>query len=69
MPCPGISTNMLRPCYLVIDRETSNGISTRRLVIETEAKFNVITAYSSHEAIHDTLKSSRQSMVSSPTPA
>jgi response regulator RpfG family c-di-GMP phosphodiesterase len=41
---------MIRPCYLVIDRETSSGISTRKLVIET-AKFNVITAYSSAEAI------------------
>jgi len=41
---------MIRPCYLVIDRETSSGISTRKLIIET-AKFNVITAYSSSEAI------------------
>lgn len=41
---------MLRPCFLVIDRETSTGISTRKLIIET-AKFNVITAYSSREAI------------------
>ncbi|HEX4322426.1 MAG TPA: response regulator [Acidobacteriaceae bacterium] len=41
---------MLRPCYLVVDRETSTGISTRKLIIET-AKFNVITAYSSKEAI------------------
>ena len=45
---------MIRPCYLVVDRETSSGISTRKLVIET-AKFNVITAYSSVEAI-ETLK-------------
>ena len=45
---------MLRPCYLVIDRETSSGISTRKLIIET-AKFNVITAYRSKEAI-ETLK-------------
>jgi DNA-binding NtrC family response regulator len=44
---------MIRPCFLVVDRETSSGISTRKLVIET-AKFNVITAYSSREAI-DTL--------------
>ena len=42
--------SMIRPCYLVIDRETSSGISTRKLVIET-AKFNVVTAYSSVEAI------------------
>ena len=41
---------MIRPCFLVIDRETSTGISTRKLIIET-AKFNVITAYSSREAI------------------
>lgn len=44
---------MTRPCFLVIDREYSGSISTRKLVIET-AKFNVITAYSSDEAI-DTL--------------
>lgn len=41
---------MIRPCYLVIDREYSGSISTRKLVIET-GKFNVITAYSSPEAI------------------
>lgn len=41
---------MIRPCYLVVDRETSSAISTRKLIIET-AKFNVITAYSSKEAI------------------
>jgi len=41
---------MIRPCYLVIDRETSSGISTRKLIIET-AKFNVVTAYSSKESI------------------
>lgn len=45
---------MLRPCFLVIDRETSSSISTRKLILET-AKFNVITAYSSEEAIQ-TLK-------------
>jgi CheY-like chemotaxis protein len=45
---------MTRPCFLVVDRETSSSISTRKLIIET-AKFNVITAYSSHEAIQ-TLK-------------
>jgi DNA-binding NtrC family response regulator len=45
---------MIRPCYLVVDRETSSGISTRKLIIET-AKFNVITAYNSREAI-ETLK-------------
>jgi DNA-binding NtrC family response regulator len=41
---------MVRPCFLVIDREYSGSISTRKLVIET-AKFNVITAYSAQEAI------------------
>lgn len=41
---------MLRPCFLVVDREQSGNISTRKLVIET-AKFNVITAYSSGEAL------------------
>ena len=41
---------MIRPCFLVIDREFAGSISTRKLVIET-AKFNVITAYSSLEAI------------------
>jgi DNA-binding NtrC family response regulator len=41
---------MVRPCFLVIDREYSGSISTRKLVIET-AKFNVITAYSADEAL------------------
>jgi response regulator RpfG family c-di-GMP phosphodiesterase len=41
---------MLRPCFLVVDREFSGSISTRKLVIET-AKFNVITAYSGTEAL------------------
>jgi DNA-binding response OmpR family regulator len=41
---------MIRPCFLVIDREYSGSISTRKLVIET-AKFNVITAYSAVEAL------------------
>ena len=41
---------MLRPCFLVVDREHSGSISTRKLVIET-AKFNVITAYSGAEAL------------------
>lgn len=45
---------MVRPCYLVVDQEFSGSISTRKLVIET-AKFNVITAYSSQEAL-DTLQ-------------
>ncbi|AXC12783.1 hypothetical protein ACPOL_3498 [Acidisarcina polymorpha] len=41
---------MLRPCFLVLDREFPGSISTRKLVIET-AKFNVITAYSAEEAV------------------
>ena len=41
---------MIRPCFLVIDREFAGNISTRKLVIET-AKFNVVTAYSGAEAI------------------
>jgi DNA-binding NtrC family response regulator len=39
-----------RPCFLVVDREYSGSISTRKLVIET-AKFNVLTAYSAEEAL------------------
>ncbi len=50
--CP-IIRRMVRPCFLVIDREYSGSISTRKLVIET-AKFNVVTAYSAAEAV-DTL--------------
>jgi DNA-binding NtrC family response regulator len=45
---------MVRPCFLVIDREFPGSISTRKLVIET-AKFNVLTAYSAGEAL-ETLK-------------
>jgi DNA-binding NtrC family response regulator len=41
---------MARPCFLIVDREFSGNISTRKLIIET-AKFNVITAYSGAEAI------------------
>jgi CheY-like chemotaxis protein len=41
---------MTRPCLLVLDREHSGTISTRKLVIES-AKFNVITAYSGAETI------------------
>ena len=42
--------DMTRPCFLVVDREYSGSISTRKLVIET-AKFNVLTAYSAKEAV------------------
>ncbi len=41
---------MVRPCFLVIDREHSGSISTRKLVLES-AKFNVITAYTADEAV------------------
>jgi DNA-binding NtrC family response regulator len=41
---------MIRPCFLVVDREFPGSISTRKLVIET-AKFNVLTAYSADEAL------------------
>jgi response regulator RpfG family c-di-GMP phosphodiesterase len=45
---------MHRPCFLVIDHEFPDSISTRKLVLET-AKYNVITAYSGMEAV-ETLK-------------
>ncbi|WP_035349442.1 response regulator [Edaphobacter aggregans] len=41
---------MVRPCFLVVDREFPGSISTRKLVLET-AKFNVLTAYSGREAL------------------
>ena len=41
---------MIRPCYLVVDREYPGSISTRKLVLET-AKLNVITSYDAEEAI------------------
>lgn len=41
---------IVRPCFVVVDREYSGSISTRKLVIET-AKFNVLTAYSASEGI------------------
>ena len=41
---------MHRPCFLVIDHEFPDSISTRKLVLET-AKYNVITAYSGTEAV------------------
>ncbi|WP_446742927.1 response regulator [Silvibacterium acidisoli] len=46
---------MIRPCFLVVDREFSGTISSRKLVIET-AKFNVITAYSGAEALETLAK-------------
>jgi CheY-like chemotaxis protein len=50
LPAPADNRQMVRPCFLVIDREYSGSISTRKLVIET-AKFNVITSYSAAEAL------------------
>ncbi len=53
MPLAGLAlhTNaVIRPCFLVIDHEFPDSISTRKLVLET-AKYNVITAYSGNEAI------------------
>lgn len=41
---------MVRPCFLVIDKQFASAISARKLVIET-ALLNVITAYSGKEAI------------------
>ncbi len=41
---------MVRPCFLVVDREYSGNLSTRKLVLES-AKLNVITAYSGREAL------------------
>ena len=43
-------TTMIRPCFLVIDKQYPGSISARKLVIET-ALLNVITAYSAEEAI------------------
>lgn len=41
---------MVRPCFLVIDKQYPGSISARKLVIET-ALLNVITAYGAEEAI------------------
>jgi DNA-binding response OmpR family regulator len=41
---------MVRPALLVAEPEPSDGLSTRKLVLET-AKFNVVTAHSTEEAI------------------
>jgi DNA-binding response OmpR family regulator len=41
---------VIRPCFLVIDHEFPDSISTRKLVLET-AKYNVLTAYSGTEAV------------------
>lgn len=41
---------MVRPCFLVIDKQFAGTISARKLVIET-ALLNVITAYSGKEGV------------------
>jgi CheY-like chemotaxis protein len=45
-----ISKQMIRPCFLVVDKQYPGSISARKLVIET-AMLNVITAYSAEEAV------------------
>ena len=45
-----ISMRMVRPCFLVIDKQYPGSISARKLVIET-AMLNVLTAYGAEEAI------------------
>jgi len=46
---------MVRPCFLVIDKQLAGSISTRKLVIET-ALLNVLTAYSGKEGIEMLLR-------------
>lgn len=41
---------MIRPCFLVVDKQYPGSISARKLVIET-AMLNVLTAYSAEEAV------------------
>jgi response regulator RpfG family c-di-GMP phosphodiesterase len=41
---------MPRPCLLIVEPESAEALSSRKLVIET-AKYNVITAYSGKEAL------------------
>lgn len=40
----------MRPCFLVVDNEYPTSISARKLLLES-AKVNVLTAYSSEEAV------------------
>ena len=49
-PLPFRKPHVIRPCYLVLDRDFPGSISTRKLVIET-AKLNVITVYDPEEAV------------------
>jgi CheY-like chemotaxis protein len=41
---------VIRPCFLVVDKQYPSSISARKLVIET-AMLNVLTAYSAEESI------------------
>jgi CheY-like chemotaxis protein len=41
---------MIRPAFIVAEVEPLEGVSARKLVLET-AKFNVLTAYSADEAL------------------
>jgi DNA-binding response OmpR family regulator len=41
---------MARPTFLIIEQEQPEGLSSRKLVIET-AKYNVLTAYSGTEGL------------------
>jgi CheY-like chemotaxis protein len=41
---------LVRPCFLILDNDFPGSISSRKLVIES-AKLNVITTYSTAEAI------------------
>ena len=45
-----ILKRVIRPCFLVVDKQYPGSISTRKLVIET-AMLNVLTAYSAEEAV------------------
>ena len=45
-----ISEQVIRPCFLVVDKQFPGTISTRKLVIET-AMLNVLTAYSAEEGV------------------
>jgi CheY-like chemotaxis protein len=44
------TNSVIRPCFLVVDYEYPDSISSRKLVLET-AKYNVITAYSAREGL------------------
>src|SRR5690349_2301472 len=50
LPCVASSTSMRRPTLIVAEPEPGQALSTRKLVLET-AKFNVLTAHSTDEAL------------------